>query len=147
MAEIRWTFEAETWLTDIYDYISQDNPSAAARVIEGIYQKAQMLKQFPDIGYKYRSVDEGEIRILLYGHYRNPARIGPLPAGIKLTPLWNLWRCSQLILHLPMKVSCIIMVPIAARIEGKRGERTGMIRVSGYKRQKASAMQVPHGPA
>lgn len=27
MAAIRWTFEAETWLKDIYDYIAQDNPS------------------------------------------------------------------------------------------------------------------------
>ena len=70
MAEIRWTVEAEIWLADIYDYISKDNPSAAARVTEGIYQKAQLLKQFPDIGYRYRSEDEGEIRILLYGHYR-----------------------------------------------------------------------------
>ena len=70
MAKIRWTYEAEVWLKDIYDYIAQDNPSAAARVIEGIYEKAQILRQFPDIGYKYRSEKEGEIRILLYGHYR-----------------------------------------------------------------------------
>src|SRR3990172_4455862 len=48
----------------------------------------------------------------------------PFRQGIGLTPLWNLWCCSQLIFHLPMKVSCIIMVPIAARIEGKRGEKT-----------------------
>ena len=70
MAEIRWTNEAETWLKDIYDYIAQDNPSAAANVVEGIYEKAQFLKEYPEIGYKYRSESEGEIRILLYGHYR-----------------------------------------------------------------------------
>ena len=70
MAEIRWTNEAETWLKDIYDYIAQDNPSAAANVVEGIYEKAQLRKEYPEIGYKYRSESEGEIRILLYGHYR-----------------------------------------------------------------------------
>ena len=70
MAEIRWTNEAEVWLRDIYDYIAQDNPSAAARVVDGIYEKAQLLKEHPEIGYKYRSESEGEIRILLYGHYR-----------------------------------------------------------------------------
>jgi plasmid stabilization system protein ParE len=70
MAKIRWSYEAEVWLKDIYDYIAQDNPSAAARVVEGIYEKAQILRQFPDIGYRYRSEKEGEIRILLYGHYR-----------------------------------------------------------------------------
>ena len=70
MAEIRWTIEAEVWLRDIYDYIAHDNPSAAAKVVDGIYEKAQLLKEYPEIGYKYRSESEGEIRILLYGHYR-----------------------------------------------------------------------------
>ena len=70
MVEIRWTVESETWLRDIHDYIAQDNPSAAAKVVEGIYEKAQLLKEYPEIGYKYRSESEGEIRILLYGHYR-----------------------------------------------------------------------------
>ena len=70
MAEIRWTIEAEAWLRDIYDYIAHDNPSAAAKVVDGIYEKAQLLKEYPEIGYKYRSESEGEIRILLYGHHR-----------------------------------------------------------------------------
>ena len=39
MAEIRWTIESDAWLRDIYDYIVQDNPSAAAKVVEGIYEK------------------------------------------------------------------------------------------------------------
>jgi len=54
MARIRWTAEAELWLKDIYDYIAADNPSAATRVINGIYEKAQTLKKFPDIGYIHR---------------------------------------------------------------------------------------------
>jgi plasmid stabilization system protein ParE len=70
MAKIRWTSEAEKWLRDIYNYIAQDNKDAAQRVITGIYKKAQILKDFPEIGYKYRSEPEGDIRILLYGHYR-----------------------------------------------------------------------------
>lgn len=70
MAEIRWTREASAWLKDIYDYISEDSEQLAAGVVDGIYQKAQILKQHPKIGYKYRSEPEGEIRILLYGHYR-----------------------------------------------------------------------------
>jgi plasmid stabilization system protein ParE len=70
MAEIRWTEEAYRWLRDIYDYIAADNPSAAQRVVSGIYEKAQILRQFPEIGHKYREEEDGEIRILLYGHYR-----------------------------------------------------------------------------
>jgi len=70
MAKIRWTSEAQIWLKDIHDYIAEDDPSAAVRVVQGIYEKAQTLLQFPDIGYVYRLEREGEIRILLYGHYR-----------------------------------------------------------------------------
>ncbi|MDP1759836.1 MAG: type II toxin-antitoxin system RelE/ParE family toxin [Thermodesulfovibrionales bacterium] len=70
MAKIRWTSEAEKWLREIYDYIAQDNENAAQQVTAGIYKKAQLLKDFPEIGYKYRSEPEGDIRILLYGHYR-----------------------------------------------------------------------------
>ena len=70
MVKIRWTAEAGKWLKDIHDYIARDNPSAAIRVISGIYEKVQILIDFPEIGYKYRSEPEGDIRILLYGHYR-----------------------------------------------------------------------------
>ena len=70
MAEINWTAEAERWLRDIYDYIAQDKPVAAANVVSGIYAKAQLLRDFPEIGYLHRKEPDGEIRILLYGHYR-----------------------------------------------------------------------------
>jgi len=61
MAEIRWTSESEIWLADIYDYIAEDDQDAAIKVIEGIYEKAQTLRQFPDSGYIYRSEKEGTI--------------------------------------------------------------------------------------
>jgi len=70
MAKIRWTNEAVKWLNDIFKYISKDNPTAAQKVIDGIYKKAQILKDFPRIGHVYRDEIEGQIRILLYGHYR-----------------------------------------------------------------------------
>jgi plasmid stabilization system protein ParE len=69
MARINWTSEAERWLKDIYDYIAADNPAAAARVVDGIYEKAQILVQFPAAGHLYEG-PEDEVRILLYGHYR-----------------------------------------------------------------------------
>lgn len=38
--------------------------------VSGIYEKAQLLRNFPEIGYLYRKESDGDIRILLYGHYR-----------------------------------------------------------------------------
>jgi toxin ParE1/3/4 len=70
VAEIRWTSEAETWLRDIHEYIATDNASAAIKVVEGIYDKVQTLRQFPEMGYVHHTEKEGEIRIILFGHYR-----------------------------------------------------------------------------
>ncbi|MHA1673758.1 MAG: type II toxin-antitoxin system RelE/ParE family toxin [Promethearchaeota archaeon] len=70
MVIIQWTKEAEIWLEDIHDYISSMDKSTADSVIQGIYQKTQILHKFPQIGRRYRLSPEGDIRILLYGHYR-----------------------------------------------------------------------------
>lgn len=70
MAEIRWTLEAATWLKDIFEYIARENPDAAIKVATGIYNRTQILSRFPEIGYRYRRIPEGDIRVLLYGHYR-----------------------------------------------------------------------------
>ena len=70
MAQINWTAEAERWLRDIHDYIAEDSTGAAARVVEGIYDKVQILRQFPELGYRYDRHPGQHIRILLHGHYR-----------------------------------------------------------------------------
>lgn len=77
MAELNWTAEAERWLQDIFQYIAQDNPAAAAEVVEGIYQKAQLLREQPLLGYKHEAWPNREVRILLYGHYRIAYLIKP----------------------------------------------------------------------
>lgn len=70
MVEISWTAEAECWLHDIHDYIARDNIKAAHRVVLGIIEKAQILKEYPEIGYRFEQISREDVRILLYGHYR-----------------------------------------------------------------------------
>ena len=69
MAALNWTEEAQRWLRDIFDYIATDNPTAAARTVDGIYENAQVLTTFPEIGHRYFASTRN-VRILLYGHYR-----------------------------------------------------------------------------
>ena len=69
MAEIAWTEEAQRWLADIFEYIAADNPAAAGRTVQGIYERAQVLATFPEIGQRYIALSQN-VRILLYGHYR-----------------------------------------------------------------------------
>ncbi len=70
MAGLKWTTEALEWLEHIYRYIAQDNPAAAAKVADGILAKAALLETFPRMGSWLRNVPEGEVRMILYGHYR-----------------------------------------------------------------------------
>ena len=69
MAEIAWTLEAQRWLEDIFEYIAADNPQAAARTVQGIYDRAQDLARFPQLGSRYAGSPR-HVRVLLYGHYR-----------------------------------------------------------------------------
>ncbi len=69
MATIAWTDEAQLWLEDIFAYIATDNPPAAARTVQGIYERAQTLTKFSEIGHRYQASPRN-VRVLLYGHYR-----------------------------------------------------------------------------
>ena len=69
MAEITWTTEAQQWLEDIYEYIAHDNPRAAARTVQAIYDRAQDLLTFPQVGYRY-AASSRHVRILLHEEYR-----------------------------------------------------------------------------
>ena len=69
MAQITWTAEAQCWLEDIFEYIAADNPQAAAETVNGIYERSQVLANFPEIGHRYWASTR-HVRILLYGHYR-----------------------------------------------------------------------------
>jgi toxin ParE1/3/4 len=69
MAEITWTAEAQRWLEDIFEYVATDDPQAAARTVNGIYERTQVLAKFPEMGHRYWASSR-HVRILLYGHYR-----------------------------------------------------------------------------
>jgi toxin ParE1/3/4 len=69
MARVAWTAEAERWLREIYEYIAADNPRAAVATVEGIYEKAQGLTDFPEMGARHQASSR-HVRVLLYGHYR-----------------------------------------------------------------------------
>ena len=70
MAEIRLTREAVYWLKEIHQYIAAENPVAAQKVVRSIYEKVQILRRLPQVGYRYERYPDLNVRILLYGHYR-----------------------------------------------------------------------------
>lgn len=69
MAKLNWTEESVNWLRDIFEFLESDNPVAARKVVDGIYDRTQILLDHPEIGYRYEN-SKRNVRILLYGHYR-----------------------------------------------------------------------------
>ena len=70
MAKIRWTAKASGWLEKIYHFIAMDKPLAAQKLIEEIYRRSALLREFPELGYRLPPFRKKNIRVLLYGHYR-----------------------------------------------------------------------------
>jgi len=70
VAEIRWTTEASSNLQGIFEYIAEDSPDAAQRVVQGIWDRAQSLETFPERGFTHRARKGRMVRIVMYGHYR-----------------------------------------------------------------------------
>jgi plasmid stabilization system protein ParE len=75
VAKVVWTEEARRWLQEIYDYIAEDNEESAYRTVRAIHERAEILLNFPELGYRYR--EQPDIRVLLYGHYRIAYLISP----------------------------------------------------------------------
>ncbi len=69
MAQITWTNEALRWLEDIFEYIAADNPTAASETVEGIFARAQVPAEYPEMGQRFAGSPRN-VRILVHGHYR-----------------------------------------------------------------------------
>ena len=46
-------------------------------MVEGIHERVQLLRQFPELGHRYGGDPDQDIRVLLYGHYRIAYLIKP----------------------------------------------------------------------
>lgn len=69
MAEVIWTEKALARLKEISDYIAEDNPAAAERIIDAISARVDQLEAHPESGYRYEE-SRFPVRILVYGNYR-----------------------------------------------------------------------------
>jgi len=82
MAEVIWSEPALSDLDAIADYIALDNPAAAARLVQRVFQHAEQLGKHPDSGSRpaelkgsrYRQIVEPPCR-LLYRHDKKAARV------------------------------------------------------------------------
>jgi toxin ParE1/3/4 len=67
---VHWANTAEGHLDAIYDYISQDSPEYARRVVDRLIRRSEQISQFPSSGRRVPEYDVNQIREVIEGPYR-----------------------------------------------------------------------------
>ena len=70
MVEINLTQKALADIEAIAQYLSEYSPSYAARFVEEVLKRADLLTLFPEMGRVLPEIDEREVRELIYQRYR-----------------------------------------------------------------------------
>jgi toxin ParE1/3/4 len=65
-----WTEKASSDIEAIVRYIARRNPNAAARIGLGIYERAQILLQYPEAGTILDELREGDWRKLIFRRWK-----------------------------------------------------------------------------
>ena len=73
--KIIWSPLAVKRTSEIAEYITSDNPSAAIAWVEKIFEKVELLKLSPKMGREVPEISRKEIREILFGNYRIIYRI------------------------------------------------------------------------
>jgi toxin ParE1/3/4 len=73
--KIQWSPLAVDRVSEIADYIAQDNPPAAEKWINSVFDRVKQVKDFSRSGRYVPEVKRKDIRELLFGNYRIIYRI------------------------------------------------------------------------
>ena len=68
--KVRWTHTAIGHLASIYDYISQDSPRYARRMVDRITARSRQIASFPESGQIVPEYQDPQIREVIEGSYR-----------------------------------------------------------------------------
>lgn len=67
---IQWSPLAVDRISEIADYIAQDDPLAAERWIQSLFDRVKQVKDFSKSGRYLPDIKRKDIRELIYGNYR-----------------------------------------------------------------------------
>ena len=70
MVSVNWTLKAQTALDNIYNYIHQEAPYHAERVVQQIIESADRLDTFPLSGRVVPEAEREDIREVIFQSYR-----------------------------------------------------------------------------
>lgn len=68
--KVHWTARAEARLDAIHDYISQDDPAAALRVVQQVLRRSEQIATHPESGRRVPHYKREDVRELIENQYR-----------------------------------------------------------------------------
>lgn len=80
--KITWSPLAIDRASEIAEYISLDNPTAASKWIDDIFEKVLILNSSPKMGRTVPEINRKEIREIIFGNYRIIYRIEEMSIAI-----------------------------------------------------------------
>ena len=69
MVAVKWSEPALDDLKEISQYISRDSPSRSKSFIDGIFEMAEHLSDFPNLGRRVPESDDPNVRVIIYSNY------------------------------------------------------------------------------
>jgi len=87
--ELIWADPATAQLEEIHDYIANDNPRAADRVVAKIMARIEQLRWTPRLGAVYRETGKYAIRKIVSGKYRIFYRIIEVGQRVEILLIWH----------------------------------------------------------
>ena len=74
--KISWSERAQDQVREIFEYISEDRPLVAERILEDLLERVQLLSKFPEQGAPWGGPRRPDLRSIIFESYRLVYRIG-----------------------------------------------------------------------
>ena len=68
--KVVWSPLAVEQVEEIAGYIARDDPSAAAKWVDAVFDRAKVLSALPGSGRVVPEVDQPNVREIIFGNYR-----------------------------------------------------------------------------
>ena len=84
--KVLWTENALKHLLDIYEYISQNSPTYATRMVDRLTRRSEQIANFPMSGREVPEYEAEDIREVIEKPYRIIYRVKSFGGGTYRTP-------------------------------------------------------------
>lgn len=90
--QIVWTLAARRDLRRIAQHVARDNPDAAVRLGQALFEKVELLRSFPDLGRAVPELENPSIREIVLRPYRIVYRH---PSGSTQVSVLRVWHGAR----------------------------------------------------